>query len=68
MQSWIVLAQVPDFLNACIAGEPALDAVKDEHWFQHDFTPTVAGRGESHILEARSTTTSPNHIWQTAML
>ena len=42
-----VLVQVPDFLNACIAGEPAMSAVKDEQWFRHDFTPTVAGRGRA---------------------
>lgn len=52
MQADIAVAQVPDFLNACIAGEPATDVVKDEHWFQHDFTPTVAGRGERHALES----------------
>ena len=52
VQSVNAVAQVPDFLNACIAGEPAVDVVKDEHWFQHDFTPTVAGRGESHALKS----------------
>ena len=44
-----VHVQVPDFLNAHIGGEPAIDVVKDEHWFEHDFTPTVIGRGkQSH--------------------
>ena len=44
-----VHVQVPDFLNAHIGGEPAMDVVKDEHWFEHDFTPTVIGRGkQSH--------------------
>ncbi|CAK0750664.1 hypothetical protein CVIRNUC_002008 [Coccomyxa viridis] len=37
--------QVPDFLNAHIGGEPAMEVVQDEQWFRHDFTPTVAGRG-----------------------
>ena len=52
VQAGIVTAQVPDFLNACIAGELATDVVKDEHWFQHDFSPTVAGRGKNHALRS----------------
>ena len=54
-----VHAQVPDFLNACIAGEPAMEVVKDEEWFRHEFTPTVAGRGESHILEKQTINRDP---------
>ncbi len=38
--------QVPDFLNARVAGEPAVDAIGDETWFRENFTPTVANRGE----------------------
>ena len=48
--SWTVHAQVPDFLNACIAGEPAMDVVRNDEWFRHEFTPTVAGRGERHSI------------------
>ncbi|CAL8462477.1 g2010 [Coccomyxa elongata] len=36
---------VPDFLNARIAGEPAMDVIGDDTWFREDFTPTVANRG-----------------------
>jgi hypothetical protein len=38
-------AQVPDFLNARIAGEPAVDVIQDGRWFREDFTSTVANRG-----------------------
>lgn len=44
-------AQVPDFLNARIAGEPAMDVIGDDTWFREDFTPTVANRGEQVPLE-----------------
>ncbi|KAK9906485.1 hypothetical protein WJX75_002700 [Coccomyxa subellipsoidea] len=37
--------QVPDFLNARIAGVPAVDVIGDEGWFREEFTPTVANRG-----------------------
>lgn len=41
--------QVPDFLNARIAGEPAVDVIGDEKWFREEFTPTVANRGEELV-------------------
>lgn len=42
--------QVPDFVNARIAGEAALDVIGDERWFREEFTPTVANRGASRTL------------------
>ncbi len=42
---------MPDFLNARIAGEPAMDVIGDDTWFREDFTPTVANRGEQVPLE-----------------
>ena len=55
--------QVPDFLNACIAGEPAMDIVSDEHWFRNEFTPTVAGRG-AHYSPQQHTPTPSNSPWR----
>lgn len=46
--------QVPDFVNARIAGEAALEVIGDEQWFREEFTPTVANRG------AARTPTVPN--------
>jgi hypothetical protein len=44
--------QVPDFLNARIAGVPAVDVIGDEGWFREEFTPTVANRGERNAVNS----------------
>ncbi|EIE24000.1 malate dehydrogenase [Coccomyxa subellipsoidea C-169] len=49
--------QVPDFLNARIAGEPAVDVIGVERWFREEFTPTVANRGGA-IIERCSRSTA----------
>eukprot|EP01024_Parvocaulis_polyphysoides_P067121 TRINITY_DN7964_c0_g3_i1.p1 TRINITY_DN7964_c0_g3~~TRINITY_DN7964_c0_g3_i1.p1 ORF type:complete len:425 (-),score=79.60 TRINITY_DN7964_c0_g3_i1:769-2043(-) len=41
--------QVPDFVNARIAGERAVDIIRDEKWFKEEFTPKVATRGGALI-------------------
>lgn len=41
--------QVPDFLNAKIGGLPAVNVIRDDKWFKHEFTPTVAQRGGALI-------------------
>mmetsp|Transcript_11079 Transcript_11079/g.19248 ORF Transcript_11079/g.19248 Transcript_11079/m.19248 type:complete len:414 (-) Transcript_11079:520-1761(-) len=41
--------QVPDFLNAKINGVPAVNVIRDDQWFQNDFTTTVSQRGGSLI-------------------
>eukprot|EP01025_Chloroclados_australasicus_P044103 TRINITY_DN4754_c0_g1_i2.p1 TRINITY_DN4754_c0_g1~~TRINITY_DN4754_c0_g1_i2.p1 ORF type:complete len:475 (+),score=60.07 TRINITY_DN4754_c0_g1_i2:137-1426(+) len=41
--------QVPDFVNARIAGERAVDIIRDETWFKEEFTPKVATRGGALI-------------------
>eukprot|EP00877_Chromochloris_zofingiensis_P000258 jgi/Chrzof1/10232/Cz04g33150.t1_MDH5[v5.2] len=41
--------QVPDFVNARIAGRPAIDVIRDMKWFKNEFTPTVAQRGGALI-------------------
>lgn len=41
--------QVPDFVNAKIAGRPAMEVINDERWLKEEFTPTVATRGGALI-------------------
>lgn len=41
--------QVPDWVNAQIAGSPASNMIKDDAWFRDEFTPKVATRGASVI-------------------
>lgn len=40
---------MPDFVNARIAGERAVDIIRDEKWFKEEFTPKVATRGGALI-------------------
>ena len=42
----------PDLANATIAGEPALNIVKDAKWIENDFIPRVGKRG-AEIIAAR---------------
>jgi len=42
----------PDFYNARIGGQPALDVIGDEAWFKDAFLPTVQQRGAA-IIKAR---------------
>jgi malate dehydrogenase len=44
--------QVPDFLNAKIKGEPALNWIKDRNWCENAFIPQVQQRGAA-IITAR---------------
>ena len=44
--------QYPDFYNAKINGEAALEVINDEEWLQNDFIKTVQQRGSS-IIKAR---------------
>jgi len=41
--------QVPDFVNARIAGRPAIDVIQDMKYLREVFTPTVAQRGGALI-------------------
>jgi malate dehydrogenase (NADP+) len=41
--------QVPDYVNAKIAGEPATSVITDVSWFKESFTPIVANRGGALI-------------------
>jgi len=42
----------PDYFNARIGGQGAVDAIGDAAWFSDDFLPTVAKRGAA-IIQAR---------------
>ena len=42
----------PDFYNARIGGQPAIDAIRDEAWFKDTFLPTVQQRGAA-VIKAR---------------
>lgn len=42
--------QVPDWVNARIAGSPATELIKDDTWFTEEFTPKVATRG-ARVIE-----------------
>ncbi|MEM8709931.1 MAG: malate dehydrogenase [Planctomycetota bacterium] len=44
--------QVPDFMNATIAGKPAAEAITDHDWLRGDFFTTVQKRGAA-IIAAR---------------
>ncbi|MCI0541064.1 MAG: malate dehydrogenase, partial [Verrucomicrobiales bacterium] len=44
--------QFPDFSNARINGNPAVDAIKDEAWLKGEFITTVQQRGAA-IIKAR---------------
>ena len=44
--------QVPDFVNAKIAGKPAGEVIGDRTWFEGEFIPTVQKRGGA-IIAAR---------------
>ncbi len=44
--------QYPDLFHAEIGGRNAYEMVGDHHWVEHDFIPTVAGRGTA-IINAR---------------
>lgn len=44
--------QVPDYLNARIAGESALEAIGDVEWFQQRCIPQVQKRG-AEVIKAR---------------
>ena len=44
--------QVPDFLNATIAGKPVLDVIQDRKWLEDDFIPQVQKRG-AVVIAAR---------------
>ena len=37
--------QVPDFVNAKIDGESAVDVISDEAWLEEEFTPAIQTRG-----------------------
>ena len=37
--------QVPDFVNAQIGGEKAMDVIDDDAWLENDFTPAIQTRG-----------------------
>ena len=37
--------QVPDFVNAQIGGEKAMDVIDDNEWLETDFTPAIQTRG-----------------------
>jgi malate dehydrogenase (NADP+) len=41
--------QVPDWVNARVAGRPASDVIDDTTWFEDEFTPRVATRGGALI-------------------
>lgn len=41
--------QVPDFVNAKIAGKRAPAVIRDQKWLKEEFTPTVATRGGALI-------------------
>jgi len=41
--------QVPDFVNAMVAGKPAIQVIEDMDWFKNKFTPVVASRGGALI-------------------
>lgn len=49
MDQHVLLPQVPDFVNAKVNGEPALDVIGDREWFENEFTPRVATRGGALI-------------------
>ncbi len=42
----------PDFENALIDGQPALDVIQDRAWFEGEFLKTIQQRGKA-IIEAR---------------
>ena len=44
--------QYPDFYNAKINGQPAVDVIGDESWLQGEFIATVQKRGAA-VIEAR---------------
>ncbi len=44
--------QVPDFVNAKIAGKSALDWIKDRKWCEEQFVPAIQKRGAS-VIAAR---------------
>jgi malate dehydrogenase len=44
--------QVPDFVNACIHGKPALELIQDRAWCERDFIPAVQKRG-AQVIAAR---------------
>jgi malate dehydrogenase len=44
--------QYPDFLNATIAGRPAMEAIPDHDWLRGEFVSSVQRRGAA-IIEAR---------------
>lgn len=44
--------QYPDFYNARIGGQPALDVIGDESWLQGEFITTVQKRGAA-VIKAR---------------
>ncbi|OGX37825.1 MAG: malate dehydrogenase [Omnitrophica WOR_2 bacterium RIFCSPHIGHO2_02_FULL_52_10] len=44
--------QFPDFYHATIAGKPAGEVIRDEHWLQTDFIETVQKRGAA-VIKAR---------------
>nr|MCH9769373.1 malate dehydrogenase [Gammaproteobacteria bacterium] len=44
--------QYPDFYNAKINNQPAVDVINDEFWFKNDFLTTIQKRGAA-VIEAR---------------
>ena len=44
--------QYPDFYHATVAGKPAAEAIRDEHWLQTEFIETVQKRGAA-VIKAR---------------
>ncbi|ADV66442.1 malate dehydrogenase [Deinococcus maricopensis] len=44
--------QYPDLAHATVDGQPALEAVNDQAWYENEYIPTVAKRGAA-IIEAR---------------
>lgn len=44
--------QVPDFVNACINGKPALDVIRDRRWCEDQFVPDIQKRGAT-VIAAR---------------
>ncbi len=49
--------QYPDLFHAEVGGRNAAETVGDQTWLEHDFIPTVAGRGAA-IIEARGSSSA----------
>lgn len=49
--------QYPDFYNAKIKGQSAMDVIQDEKWFTEFFIPTVQQRGAA-VIQARGSSSA----------